>query len=144
SAFAVVSLRGDARAKVAALPRIARLLEVRLDEAVTLRPELGGLVPSWQALTRLARQSLARGERVALPLAGLLLVLIFGSMVAALLPLAVGGVSIVLALAALSLLSRVTPVDAFAVNVVTILGLGVAIDYALFLISRHREEVARS
>src|SRR5207302_259187 len=51
--------------------------------------------------------------------------------------------SIVLALAVLDLLSRVFVIDAFAVNVVSILGLGVAIDYALFLVSRYREELLR-
>jgi RND superfamily putative drug exporter len=140
--FAVVSLRGTAQEKAAALPRLRRLLALELPSG-TVRPELGGLVPTGRSLRRLAKQSLERGERIALPITGILLVVIFGSVVAALLPLLIGGASIVLALSALDLLSHVIPVDAFAVNVVTILGLGVAIDYALFLISRYREELRR-
>jgi RND superfamily putative drug exporter len=148
STFVVLSLNGTPRTKAAELPRLRRSLDLQLPvsparHALEVQPELGGLVPSGRALTRIARESLARGERIALPLTGLLLVIIFGSLVAALLPLAIGGLSIVLALALLDLLSHFAPVDAFAVNVVTILGLGVAIDYALFLVSRYREELAR-
>jgi trehalose monomycolate/heme transporter len=142
STFVVVSLRGRDRDKVAALPRLRSLLRLELP-GQTVSPELGGLVPTGQALTRLARESLKHGEAIALPLVGVLLVVIFGSVVAALLPLAVGSLSIVLALAVLALLSQVLPVDAFAVNVVTVLGLGVAIDYALFIVDRYREERRR-
>jgi RND superfamily putative drug exporter len=135
STFALISLRGTPRDKAAALPGVRAALV-----AGEVTPQLGGLVPSGRALTRLAEQSLARGERIALPLTALLLVAIFGSVVAALVPVVIGGLSIVLALGALALLSRVMTVDAFAINVVTILGLGVAIDYALFIVSRYREE----
>jgi RND superfamily putative drug exporter len=141
STFAVISLRGDARDKLRALDRLQPLLDL---PSPIGRPLVGGLVPSGAALTRLAERSLARGEAIALPIVGLLLVAVFGSVVAALLPLAIGGLSIVLALGVLALLSRVIAIDAFAVNVVTILGLGVAIDYALFLVSRYREELARA
>jgi uncharacterized membrane protein YdfJ with MMPL/SSD domain len=141
--FVVVSLRGDERAKNAALPRLRELLALRLPRA-TVEPELGGLVPTVRALTRIARESLARGELVALPLVALLLLVMFRSVVAALLPLAVGGMGIVLALAVLALLSHVVAVDAFAVNVITVLGLGVAIDYALFIVDRFRQERRRA
>ena len=142
STFVVVSMRGTPRDKLAALPRLGDALTLELPSGERLRPALGGLVPSGRSLTGLARASLARGERIALPLTALLLVVVFGSVVGALLPVALGGLSIALALGALALLSRVVAVDAFAVNVVTILGLGVAIDYALFILSRYREELA--
>ena len=142
STFVVVSLRGTPRDKLDALPRLGDALVLELPSGERLRPALGGVVPSGRSLTQLARTSLARGERLALPLTALFLVVVFGSVVAALLPVALGGLAILLALGALALLSRVVAVDAFAVNVVTILGLGVAIDYALFLVSRYREELA--
>ncbi len=143
STFLVVSLRGDPGAKAEAVPRLESLLALDLHgETHVVQPLLGGLVPSGRALTRLARHSLARGERIALPIVAVLLVLIFGSVVAALLPLTIGGLSIVLTLGVLDLLAPFVDVDVFAINVVTILGLGVAIDYALFLVSRYREEVA--
>src|SRR5262249_14360742 len=81
--------------------------------------------------------------RIALPATALLLVVIFGSVVAALLPVLIGGLAILLTLGLLGVASRVVTIDAFAVNVITILGLGVAIDYALFIISRYREQLAR-
>jgi RND superfamily putative drug exporter len=140
STFVVLSLRGDGRAKSQAVPRLRSLLAVELPSRV-LKPSLTGLFPTGRSLRRLAEQSLARGERFALPVTALLLVLIFGSVVAALLPLAIGALGILFTLGALDLLSRLVGVDAFTVNVVTILGLGVAIDYALFVVSRYREEL---
>jgi RND superfamily putative drug exporter len=137
--FFVLSLRGDERGKLAALPRLRSLLRLPGSE-----PELGGLVPTAEALTRIARASLVRGEAIGLPIVGLLLWIIFQSAVAALLPVAVGGLAIVLSLAVLAILSSVVAVDAFAVNVVTILGLGVAIDYALFIVDRYRTERKRN
>jgi RND superfamily putative drug exporter len=148
STFVVVSLHGTPKEKAALLPQLRRGLRMALPAAgnapaVVIEPQLGGLVPSGRSLTRIAGESLARGERIALPITGILLLLIFGSLVAALLPLVIGGLAIVLALATLEILSHVIAVDAFAVNVVTVLGLGVAIDYALFLVSRFREELAK-
>ncbi len=70
-----------------------------------------------------------------------LLVVIFGGLTAASLPLAVGGLAILGAFTMLRLLSLVTDVSIFAVNIVTMLGLGLAIDYALFVVSRFREEI---
>jgi len=147
SSFVVVSLHGEPAAKAAAVPRLQQLLTLELahDGAeARVQPLLGGLVPSGRALTRLARQSLVDSERIALPIVAILLVVIFGSVVAAVLPLAIGGLSIVLTLGVLYLLAPLITVDVFALNVVTILGLGVAIDYALFLVSRYREELARA
>jgi uncharacterized membrane protein YdfJ with MMPL/SSD domain len=150
STFVVISLRGTSREKVPAFERLRGRLPLEWSEEANLGeanrhavlPLLGGQVPVGRALTDLAETSLSRGEKIAFPLVGILLVFMFGSVVAALLPLLLGALSIVMALGLLDLLSRLTPVDAFSVNVVTILGLGVAIDYALFLVSRYREEVA--
>ncbi|MGZ3441979.1 MAG: MMPL family transporter, partial [Polyangia bacterium] len=140
-------MRGDPGAKAAFVPRLQGLLPLELPGVGPTRavqPLLGGLVPSGRSLTRLARQSLLLGERIALPLVAVLLVVIFGSVVAALLPLVIGALSIVLTLGVLELLAPLITVDAFAINVVTILGLGVAIDYALFLVSRYRQELAHA
>jgi RND superfamily putative drug exporter len=71
-----------------------------------------------------------------------LLVLVFGSVVAASLPLAVGGFAIVGTFLALDLIARVTDVSIFSLNQATALGLGLGIDYALFVVSRFREELA--
>jgi RND superfamily putative drug exporter len=140
--FAVVSLRGDARARLNAVERLRPLLAIDLPSG-RAAAHLGGLAPTGRALTRLAARSLERGEEIAMPVTALLLLIIFRSAVAALLPLVIGGLGIIMALALLTLLSHVMAVDAFAVNVVTILGLGVSIDYALFIVARYREERAK-
>src|SRR5262249_5504717 len=73
----------------------------------------------------------------------LLLVLIFGSLVAASLPLAVGGMVILGAFLVLRIASNFADISVFSINVITMLGLGLAIDYSLFMVSRFREELAR-
>jgi RND superfamily putative drug exporter len=84
---------------------------------------------------------LHRAEFVSLPLALILLLLVFGTVVAALLPLGVGGLAVVGGLAAVGLLARVSDVSTYAANIVTLVGLGVAIDYSLFIVNRFREEL---
>ncbi len=87
--------------------------------------------------------SIARAELISMPVLLVLLVIVFGSVAAASLPLAVGGLAVMGSFIALRLLTMVTDVSIFAVNIVTILGLGLAIDYGLFMVSRFREEIGR-
>jgi RND superfamily putative drug exporter len=87
-------------------------------------------------------QDLARAEAVSLPIVMLLLVVVFGSLAAASLPLAIGGLAILGAFTALRALTYLTDVSIFSVNIVTMLGLGLAIDYALLIVSRFRDEMA--
>jgi RND superfamily putative drug exporter len=84
---------------------------------------------------------LHRAETVSLPLALVLLLLVFGTVVAALLPLGVGGLAVIGGLAAVGVLTRITDVSTYATNIVTLVGLGVAIDYSLFIVNRFREEL---
>ena len=84
---------------------------------------------------------LTRAEMIALPITLLLLLLIFGSGVAALLPLAVGGLSIVGTFLVLLIINSFTEVSVFSLNLTTAMGLGLAIDYSLFIVSRYREEL---
>ena len=87
-----------------------------------------------------SEQDLQRAD-VSIPAALILLVIVFGSLVAALLCLGVGLVAVAGGLAAMYALTHVTDVSTYALNVVVILGLGVAIDYSLFIVSRFREEL---
>jgi RND superfamily putative drug exporter len=89
------------------------------------------------------QDDLRRAEVVALPLALLLLVFVFGTIVAALVPLGVGALAVMSGVAGMFLLTHVTTVSVYAENVVTLIGLGVAIDYSLFVTSRFREELLR-
>lgn len=86
---------------------------------------------------------LLRAEIVSLPLALILLLLVFGTVVAALLPLGVGVLAVVGGIAGTFMLTRFTDVSQYALNVVTLIGLGVAIDYSLFVVNRFREELRR-
>jgi RND superfamily putative drug exporter len=88
-------------------------------------------------------RDLQRAEFVSLPLAFVLLLLVFGSAAAALLTLGVGVIVIVAGLGATFALARAVDVSQYALNIVTLIGLGVAIDYSLFIVSRFREELAR-
>ena len=89
------------------------------------------------------REDLRRSELVVLPLVLALLLLVFGSAVSATLPLLVGVLAVAAGLAGTVVLGRLTSVSAYANNIVSMVGLGVAIDYSLFVVSRFREELRR-
>lgn len=89
-----------------------------------------------------SKSDLTKAEAISLPIVLVLLLLIFGSVVAALLPVLVGGLAIMGALGVLNALSYGVDVNNFAINVATLLGLGLAIDYGLFAVGRFREELA--
>ncbi|MDQ3533766.1 MAG: MMPL family transporter [Actinomycetota bacterium] len=104
--------------------------------------EVGGPAQVFQQVSATVEEDLVRAETIAFPITLILLVLVFGSLVSALLPLIVGGIAIVGALAVLRIITGFTDVSVFALNLVTMLGLGLAIDYSLFVVSRFREELA--
>ncbi len=85
---------------------------------------------------------LQRSELLSAPVTFAVLLLVFGSLVAAALPVGVGALAVVGGIALVMLLSRFTEVAQYAINIVSLVGLGVAIDYSLFMVSRFREEIA--
>lgn len=103
----------------------------------------GGPIPAEQAISSQVSSDIGRAEAISLPVLLVLLVIIFGSVAAASLPLAIGGVGILGSFAALRLLTLATDVSTYSVNITTILGLGLAIDYGLFMVGRFREELRR-
>jgi RND superfamily putative drug exporter len=102
-----------------------------------------GSIPLNHDFNEIAKRDLTRAEAVILPVVALLLLVAFGSVVAALLPLGVGLLAMAGGLAGTYLLARSMSVSVYAPNIVTGIGLGVAIDYSLFIVSRFREEVRR-
>ncbi|WP_424183610.1 MMPL family transporter [Actinokineospora sp. G85] len=104
--------------------------------------EVGGQVAVERAMTERSTDDLIVAEAISLPITLVLLVVIFGSLVSAALPVLVGGMAIFGSLAVLRLLSLGLEINTFAVNVATLLGLGMAIDYGLFTVGRYREELA--
>jgi uncharacterized membrane protein YdfJ with MMPL/SSD domain len=103
--------------------------------------EVGGAAVTVDELTKTTQDDLKRIELFALPLLLLLSFLIFRGLVAAVLPVVVGALSILTTLLLLNALTTVVDIDTFAINIVTGLGLGLAIDYSLFLVTRFREEL---
>ena len=103
---------------------------------------VGGFAAAFHEVNSVVEHDLLRAEAFAVPLTLLLLLFVFGSLVSAAMPLTIGGVAVVGTLLSLRVLDSITPVSVFAVNLTTVLGLGLAIDYSLFVVSRFREELA--
>jgi len=104
--------------------------------------QLAGLEPIANALTGTIATDQKRMEVLALPLVAVVLFLVFGGVVAAALPVMVGGLSIAGSLGILRLITMFGPLSFFAQPVVSMMGFGIAIDYGLFVVSRFREEIA--
>ncbi|HWD56281.1 MAG TPA: MMPL family transporter, partial [Acidimicrobiales bacterium] len=103
---------------------------------------VGGFAAAFHEVNSVVEHDLLRAEAFAVPLTLLLLLFVFGSLVAAAMPLTIGAVAVIGTLLSLRVLDGITPVSVFAVNLTTVLGLGLAIDYSLFVVSRFREELA--
>ncbi|TYB58849.1 MMPL family transporter [Nonomuraea sp. PA05] len=134
--YAVVTLKGDEQRAYAAIAD-------RLRNVENLYVSIGGSVPLLDELNDQTAADLTRAEAISMPVLLVLLVVVFGSLVAAGLPLVVGLLAVLGALVLLRLLTSVTEVSVFSLNVVTMLGLGLAIDYSLFVLKAFREEIAR-
>src|ERR671922_321291 len=102
----------------------------------------GGGTLAFTQVGEQVQEDLARAEMLAFPLLFLLSLVVFRSAVTALLPVVVGGLTIVTTFVWLRLLNEVEPMSVFAINLITGAGLGLAIDYSLFVVSRFREELA--
>ncbi|MGW4633445.1 MMPL family transporter [Nocardia sp. NPDC004415] len=136
-ALILASIEGDD----AELPERAGKLseELEIDGPVTIRA--GGLGATFADINTQISKDLVIAEAIAIPVTGLLLALVFGSVVAAALPVAIGLFAIAAALGILRVLTSLTDVSIFALNMTTALGLALAIDYSLFIVSRYREEL---
>ena len=133
-----ITLRGsDSNTHVKQYERIADQLSVD-----GVADQVGGLVPTQKAINDMSSSDLTKAEAVSLPIVLVLLVIIFGGLVAASLPVLVGGLAIAGSLGVLHAISFGAEVNSFAVNVASLLGLGMAIDYGLFVVGRFREELA--
>jgi RND superfamily putative drug exporter len=110
-------------------------------EAEVVEVQVGGFAQVFHEVGTTIEEDLITAEMIALPITLVLLVLIFGSVVAATLPLLIGVMSIVGTFAVLQVMSGMTEVSIYALNLTTALGLGLAIDYSLFVVSRYREEL---
>ena len=103
--------------------------------------QVGGAAEVFREVNVTIEEDLVRSELIALPITLVLLVLVFGSVVSATLPLIVGVLSIVGTMLVLRVLAGVTDVSVYALNLTTMMGLGLAIDYSMFVVARYREEL---
>jgi trehalose monomycolate/heme transporter len=111
-------------------------------ESRDLQTDIAGPWAVYKGVNETVSEDLARAETYSLPIVLILSLLIFGSLVAASMPVMVGALSVIGGLAVVRLITNVTEVSVFSINVISLLGMGLAIDYALFVVSRFREELA--
>ncbi|HWI75393.1 MAG TPA: MMPL family transporter [Baekduia sp.] len=126
------------------------------DVAKVLRKELGladgrtygavalhlvGAGALWAGMVDLTKDDLASAERAGFPIVALILLAVFGSLAAAVLPLLIGGVSVLITAALIAVLARHYTMTFYVPNMASMIGLGVAVDYSLFVVVRFREEL---
>lgn len=138
-ALIAARIEGDDKASGEVLDRLAPAYR---GEHGPVHVSIGGPVAVQHEMQTIIQEDLLRAEMMALPVTLVLLVMVFGSAIAALLPLGVGIVAILGTNAVLRGITEFTDVSVFAQNLTTALGLGLAIDYALFIVRRFREELA--
>ncbi|TIC82579.1 MMPL family transporter [Nocardioides sp. GY 10127] len=140
AAQVLISLGGESDSELLdSYDEISGLLVADGDQVET---HLAGTFATYDDVNQITADDLARAEAISMPVVLVLALVIFGSVVAALMPVTVGLTAVVGSLALLRLVSQVADVSVFAVNIVSLLGIGLAIDYALFVVSRFREELA--
>src|SRR4051812_25301543 len=127
----------------ASADRTAALHDALARTGGPVRVRFGGLTQLNNDLNDQVTADLAKAESIAIPITLILLLIVFGTVIAAGVPLVVGLISILGTLGALSGIAALTDVSVFAVNLTTALGLGLAVDYSLLFVSRYREERAR-
>ncbi len=137
--FATINLKGDRNEQTKIFPAIRDELQNQ-----SLDIKVGGQAATSAAFTKIIESDLKLAEAISFSILGVLLLLVFRGVVAALLPLLVGGFAILGAFLVTRILVNFTDISQFAINVIIFLGLGLAIDYSLFIVSRFREELRAS
>jgi len=136
TAYAVVALRPSADDFRTVLPNIYETLQRTALETLVTGPLI-----FYDDIERVTERDLRRAEAISLPIAAIALLAVFGSVVAAFLPALLGAATVLVTLAGVALLTQITFISIFSLNMVTMLGLGLGIDYSLFIVSRFREEL---
>ncbi|MGW4245955.1 MMPL family transporter, partial [Nocardia sp. NPDC004722] len=139
-AFASVAIKGDNDTDMVRNYRTVKQADAFAIPGVTV--EVAGLQPVAGTLNDTMAQDQKRMEMIAIPVVAVLLFFIFGGVVAAALPLIIGGLTVLGANGIVMGITKFTEVNSFVSPVVSMIGLGLAIDYGLFIVSRFREETA--
>ena len=138
-AYVVLDLAISDEAAVDAMPEIRGLI----DQPSDLTLQLTGVAPVTVDQAHQSEKELVQAESVSFPFAALILILVFASLVAAGMPLIVAGLAIPTTLAGVYVVAQFTELSIYVQNVATMLGLALAIDYSLFMVSRFREELRK-
>jgi RND superfamily putative drug exporter len=145
--FVIVALEAARGDSVGALVLPVRALVqetlARIPGGGRYRAQVTGRAPLDLDVRTVVTRDSAEGEKRLLPLTLVILVLAFGALVAATLPLIVGVMAITVSLAIIGVIAHYTPMSVFVLNMTTMIGLGVGIDYSLLIVTRFREELAR-
>ena len=139
AAYINVALKSDPDTAAKLLPD----LEHRIQKVPDLQSRVGGGPVFYEDIQAVSERDLRRAEMLAVPFATIALLFVFRSVVAAILPALVGGFSVVIALALIFVLGHFTDLSIYVLNITTLFGLGLGVDYSLFMVSRFREELAR-
>jgi RND superfamily putative drug exporter len=123
-------------------PKVLPELERRLQAVPDLKTSIGGGPVFYEDIQAVSERDLRRAEILAFPFAIIALLLVFRSVVAAILPALVGGGAVLVSLALIFGLGQITTLSIFVLNITTLFGLGLGVDYSLFMVSRFREELA--
>ena len=138
-AFAAIGLAGDGEQTLKDFRALQEQLEAI--EIPGAEVQVAGATAVADALDRGMADDIARAEKVGLVFVAVILLFVFGGVIAAAMPLIVGVLSIIGSLSILSILAQFQQVNVFSQSIITLLGLGLAIDYGLFMVSRFREEL---
>lgn len=141
AAIALVGIAGDPRQLIERATRLQEALDPLASAGVHVW--LTGYSPVAKDITTVENEDVERAETIGVPIALLVLLLALGAAVAAVVPLAIAGGGLLLTYGLLALLATMLTFDSFLTTVVTMIGVGIGIDYALFIVSRFREELAR-
>jgi RND superfamily putative drug exporter len=139
--YLVVGLSGDQNTQLDTAPAVAEA--ARRDVPAGVEVEVGGGAAFYERMNEISRHDLEQAERVSFPITLLVLLIAFTSLVAAGLPIMLALVSLGVTLGALYFLAGITDMNVYVTNTASIVGIGVGIDYALFVVTRFREELRR-
>ena len=139
-ALVLAHIEGD---EAEVIERVEELAPEYRGESAGLEVSVGGEAQVFSEIGSTIERDIIRSELVVVPITMVLLVLVFGSAVAAALPLLIGVLSVLGTFLVLHFLGQATDVSVYAINLATALGLGLGIDYSLFMVTRYREELAK-
>ncbi|MBA2678142.1 MAG: MMPL family transporter [Ktedonobacteraceae bacterium] len=137
AAYVNINLRSDPDSAAKLLPELER----HLQKVPDVQSHIGGGPVFYNDIQSVSESDLRRAELLAFPFAIIALLFVFRSIVASVLPALVGGCAVVISLALIFGLGHITPLSIFVLNITTLFGLGLGVDYSLFMVSRFREEI---